>query len=112
MKTKLLFILPILAVCALSFSACSDSEAGSRITVLRQMKQALAEAQNTATADAAAAQYEALASALDKCPPTSESDTKEVDVLIGELFTQAARLNQEDYYQSEALKRALRKNQE
>lgn len=108
MKIKFLITLPILAACALSFSACSDSELNSRVDVLRQMNQTLAEAQDTATADAAAPRYDALVEMLEKCPPTSEADVKVVDVLVGQLFSQAARLSREDYYQSEALKQTLR----
>lgn len=98
---------PAAAVCALAFSACSESAPKTRTEVVRSAAEALSGARDKATADAAAEKYAALVSSLPSFEKTDEAERKDAEAAVSALLAQALRLRRENYYGSEALKQAL-----
>lgn len=92
---------------AVLFSGCSDAEPQSRVDVIEAMQKTLESVNDTETADAAAASYAKLVETVEKFPEVSQVEKEHAEIVVGAWLGQIHRLEKEDYYGSEALKKAL-----
>ncbi len=106
-KAKFFSALLFAAVAALAQSACSDGEPQTRIEAAQAMAETLGSARDRATADLAAQRFSALSAKFDALAPTPEARGADAEYALGEIGAQAMRLKKEDYYGSDALKKAL-----
>lgn len=107
MNSKISFLFPSIAICALAFSACSDAEPQTRIDVVNAMTTTLASVEDKITADAAAPKFLVLVDSLDKFGETPESEVQNAVDAVSALMSQAIRLEAKDYFESDALRNAM-----
>lgn len=106
-KSEFYFAVPAALICAAAFTSCSEPAPQTRVEIVRRAADALATAQNRATADAAAEKFSALMASLEKFDKTPEAAGADAESAVSALLSQAARLRKENFYGSEALKNAL-----
>lgn len=92
---------------AVQFSGCSDTEPRSRVDVVEAMQKTLESIRDAETADAAAANYARLVETVEKFPDVTPPEKEHAEIVVGAWLGQIHRLEKEDYYGSEALKKAL-----
>ncbi|MBP3302850.1 MAG: hypothetical protein J6L64_06955 [Opitutales bacterium] len=92
---------------AVQFSGCADAEPRSRVDVVEAMQKTLESVRDTETADAAAVNYVRLVETVEKFPDVTPSEKEHAEIAVGAWLGQIHRLEKEDYYGSEALKKAL-----
>lgn len=92
---------------ALLSSGCSESAPESRVAVIEAMQKKLERITDTATADAAAESYIALASSVDSFPEVSQAEAEHAEIVVGAWIGEIHRLEKANFYDSEALKKAL-----
>ena len=90
-----------------AFSGCSDKQPRTRLEVTEAMKRTLESITDTASADAAAEKYRSLEAMIEKLPETPKTETKHAEIVIGDWLGQIHRLEKADFYESQALKKAL-----
>lgn len=98
---------PAAMICAFAVSACSESAPKTRTEVVRSAAELLSGVRDKAAADAAAEKYAKLVGSLTSFGKTDETGLKDAEAAVSALLAQAVRLQKENYYESEALKKAL-----
>lgn len=89
------------------FSGCADAEPRSRVEVIEAMQKTLEDITDTVSADAAAARYTDLAATVEKFPEITKAEKEHAEIVVGAWIGQIHRLEKANFYDSEALKKAL-----
>lgn len=88
-------------------SACSESAPQTRTEAVEQLQALLNEVRDTASADSAAEKYRRLIAEVEKLPEVSKEEAAKAKAAVGSWIGQILRLEKENFYDSEALKKAL-----
>lgn len=109
MKRKFPFQAAVAAalLCLLAFPSCSD-EPQSRVAVIQSATKILSDVRDKESADAAADRVAALLDSIEKFAETPDADASKAELAVGQFVSQGMRLDEQNYYESERLKKVLR----